>query len=267
MWLEPFEKYEREWEENAQKAALIHSLNAVSNPPKMKGITPEAAKWLRLKSLKWILSQDLQKKLLRKFLKHPFRYSYRYLKSILRKKSYIRDEDLFLYGVRSLHEFEKRCEDKNTLLVLGFSYCHKPFECPSDRFSDQCCGSSENPVCKQCFIGKTCQATAKENTVILFIPTINYIGEKIFDLVQSHPSKKILFLITACEMALTMFADLGNMIDLCGIGVKLEGRICNTFKAFALSEQGIKPGLTSVSLKNQQTMLQLIRKRNSYHEY
>lgn len=266
MWFEPFEQYEREWNDSAKKAALVHPLNVVTHPPKMVGITLETAKWLRFKSLKWVISQDLQKKLLKMFFKHPFKYGFCYLKSILHKKSYVRDGDLFLYGISSVNEFEKRCEDKNTLLVLGFSYCHKPLECPSGRFSDQCCASTTNTFCKQCFIGKMCQATAKENTVILFIPTINYVGEKIFDLVQTYPSKKILFLITACEMALTMFADFGNMIDICGIGVRLEGRICNTLKAFALSEQGIKPGITSVSPKSQQRMLQLIRKRNAHYE-
>ena len=70
--------------------------------------------------------------------------------------------------------------------------------------------------------------------------------------------KKIIFLITACEMTLEMFGDWGNMTGIQGIGVRLDGRICNTMKAFELSEQGIKPGLTVVLGETQKKMLEWI---------
>ena len=60
----------------------------------------------------------------------------------------------------------------------------------------------------------------------------------------AQTEKKLLFLITACEMSLVMFADYGNMMGAKGIGIRLDGRICNTMRAFHLSERGIKPGLT-----------------------
>jgi len=71
----------------------------------------------------------------------------------------------------------------------------------------------------------------------------------------NYPDKEILFLITACEMTLRMFADFGNMIGIEGIGVRLDGRICNTMQAFHLSEQGIKPGLTVVLPPTAEQML------------
>ena len=83
-------------------------------------------------------------------------------------------------------------------------------------------------------------------TIPLIIPTIHYIGGKIFEIVHQNPGKQILFMITACEMTLEMFGDWGNMVGIRGIGVRLDGRICNTMKAFELSERGIKPGLTVV---------------------
>jgi hypothetical protein len=71
-------------------------------------------------------------------------------------------------------------------------------------------------------------------------------------------------MITACEMTLQMFGDWGNMVNIQGIGVRLDGRICNTMKAFQLSEEGIKPGLTVVLDETQKRMLDLIRcRRNS----
>ena len=62
-------------------------------------------------------------------------------------------------------------------------------------------------------------------------------------------------------MTLEMFGDLGNMVGIQGIGVRLDGRICNTMRAFELSEQGIKPGLTVVLDGAQEKILQLIKKR------
>ena len=93
----------------------------------------------------------------------------------------------------------------------------------------------------------------------LFIPTIHYIGEKMFQLTEENPAKQIVFLITACEMTLEMFGDWGNMVGARGIGVRLDGRICNTMKAFELSERGVKPGLTVVLPETQKQILSLVR--------
>jgi hypothetical protein len=82
-----------------------------------------------------------------------------------------------------------------------------------------------------------------------------------FSIAHNHPDKEVLFLITACEMTLKMFGDLGNMLGCKGIGVRLDGRICNTMRAFALSERGVKPGLTVVLDKTQKRMLSLLRLR------
>jgi hypothetical protein len=60
-------------------------------------------------------------------------------------------------------------------------------------------------------------------------------------------------------MTLEMFGDWGNMVGARGLGVRLDGRICNTMKAFELSEAGIKPGLTVVLPETQTRLLSLIR--------
>jgi hypothetical protein len=116
-------------------------------------------------------------------------------------------------------------------------------------------------VCRQCFIGKAVNALPlhQDNILPLFIPTIHYIGEKMFELTEKNPTQKLLFLITACEMTLEMFGDWGNMVGAKGIGARLDGRICNTMKAFELSEVGIKPGLTVVLPETQEAILRLIR--------
>ncbi len=164
-------------------------------------------------------------------------------------------------SVESFKEFEQLLQSENTLLVVGFSYCHKPFECPSGRFTDQCQADPSNPVCRQCYIGKAVNALPEKECIPLFIPTIHYVAEKILDLIDKYPKKQLIFIITACEMTLEMFGDWGNMAAIRGLGVRLDGRICNTMKAFELSETGIKPGLTVVLDDTKQRVLDFIRLR------
>lgn len=262
LWQSDWDQAEQEWAQAAQEAAKEHPLKGLKSLPQMTGITDETARGLKWKSLKWMIQKDSHREILRGFLKHPLKYGWALLKSALKSKPYVREGDFFLYGVDSVDHFEKLLKDPEALFVLGFSYCHKPFECPSGRFTPDCIHDAENPVCRQCFIGKAVQAATPRQTFPLFIPTIHYIGGKIFEIAHQHPGKPILFIITACELTLEMFGDWGNMVRIQGLGVRLDGRICNTMKAFELSERGIKPGLTVVLDDTQKRIMHLIRQRN-----
>lgn len=258
---EKWDDAERAWDEGAQEAAKQCKVQTLTTLPKMIGITPETAKLLKWKSLKWMVWKDTGGRVFKAFLKHPFTYAWRYLKSIVRRKSYVRKGDFFFYGIETPEQFEKLLTDHDSLFVLGFSYCHKPFECPSGRFTSDCIHDATHPVCRQCFIGKAVHALPEQNASVLFIPTVHYVAEKILEIMHNNPKKQIIFLITACEMTLKMFSDWGNMAGIKGVGVRLDGRICNTMKAFELSEQGIKPGLTVVLEDTQKQMLAWIKLR------
>jgi hypothetical protein len=250
---------EAAWDEKAKELEKSHPLKTLKTLPQMPGI---AEKGIRRKALPYLIRHDVQRVFIRYFFRRPFTYAYRYLRSRLQKRAYEREGDFFFYD-QTREEFEKAIQDPKTLFVLGFSYCHKPFECPSGRFTDQCQKEAENLVCRQCFIGKCVNALPKKSAEIVWIPTIHYIGEKIFELVHAHPNRKLVFLITACEMTLEMFADFGRMAGVQGIGVRLDGRICNTMKAFELSERGIKPGLTVVLPSTQEQMLDWLALRRA----
>ncbi len=250
---------EKEWDAGAEKASQQLPLKGLSSLPKMAGITPATAKNLKWKSLYYMLFHGEGKLIVRNFLKHPIKYGWRLLYSSIKNKPYKRAGDFFLYGVDSTEEFASLLQQQETIFVVGFSYCHKPFECPSGRFTDDCVHDPENLVCRQCFIGKVMNYLPEKNTVKLAIPTVHYIGNKIFDVVHANPTKKVLFLITACELTLEMFGDWGNMTGIKGIGVRLDGRICNTMRAFELSEEGIKPGLTVVLDETKQRILSLLQ--------
>ncbi len=253
-----WEEAEAAWEQGALAAAQQKTVKKLKVLPQMPGITAKTAENLKWKSFKYMVSHDLDGKVRQHVLKHPLRYGLRYLRSVFKKCSYLRDDDFFLYGLSSVKEFEKAIQKKKALLVVGFSYCQKPHECPAGRFNDQCVRDPEHPVCRQCDIGKVLHALPS-HTVPLIIPTVHYIGGKILELVHAHPDKDIIFLITACEMTLEMFGDWGHMAGVRGIGVRLDGRICNTMRAFELSEEGIKPGLTVTTRQTQSRILDLVR--------
>lgn len=265
IWKEDrsWDEAEADWNNGAKAAAQAKPIKSLKSMPSMPGMTEDTAKNLKWKSLKWMIKYDNERLIFKGFMKHPLKYGWALLKSALKKKPYKRDGDFFLYGVDSIASFQKLLEDKDSIFVIGFSYCHKPFECPSGRFTAECIHDPDNPVCRQCFIGKTVNALPDQSVIPLFIPTIHYIGGKIFEIVHNNPGKRILFLITACEMTLEMFGDWGNMVEIKGIGVRLDGRICNTMKAFELSEQGIKPGLTVVLDDTQKRILELVRYRRN----
>ena len=96
-----------------------------------------------------------------------------------------------------------------------------------------------------------------ENTIPVIIPTVNDVGRIVLE--KKHNNKRVLFLITSCHMALSMFADLGYMVNISGVGFRLQGRFCNTFKAFQLSEQGIKPGRTVLSYEASKGLFELLK--------
>lgn len=258
-WEEAHEAWERGIEAAAQQAP-VKKLKVL---PQMPGITTETAHHLKWKSLKYMVSHDQGGTVRKHVLKHPIRYGWRYLKSLFKKCSYRRDGDFFLYGLSSVEEFEAAIQKKEALLVVGFSYCQKPHECPSGRFNDKCIRDPEDPVCRQCDIGKVLHALPG-HAIPLIIPTVHYIGGKIFEQVHAHPDRQVIFLITACEMTLEMFGDWGNMAGIRGIGVRLDGRICNTMRAFELSEEGIKPGLTVTTPETQSRILELVKRMRAF---
>lgn len=256
----------RDWDDGAVDAQNTQPIRGLSQLPKIPGISKETAPFLKWKSLKWMIAKDENWAVAKYVLKRPFRHAWRYLVSLIKRKPYIRDDDFFLYGCNNVEEFKRLLDNPKSVFVVGFSYCEKPHECPSGRFNDQCIHDPENLVCRQCFIGKSVNLLPTERTVPLFIPTIHYIGQKIFETIERYPNNEIVFLITACELTLEMFGDWGNLAGVKGIGVRLDGRICNTMRAFELSETGIKPGLTVVLERTQKRILDLLEHWSSKND-
>ena len=204
-----WESAEVEWDKKAEELRASQPIKTLKTLPNLPGITKKTRNNLRWKALKYLVTHDEKGVVIGHVFRHPISTAVSLIKSYLKKKSYIRDGDFFLYGIDSVEQFKKRLINPDSLLIAGFSYCHKPFECPSGRFTDQCIHEAENPVCRQCFIGKCVHALPEDKVVPVFIPTVHYIVERVLDALHQNPGREILYVITACELTLEMFGDRG----------------------------------------------------------
>ena len=256
-----WESADTAWENNARQLSVNSPIKTQAARPDLPGIRPKTRKFLRFKALFYLLSHDEDRVFIRYYFTRPIRYGLAILRSYLRKQPVKRDGDFYLYGLQSVDELKPLLAKPGSILCIGFSYCHKPLECPSGRFTDQCQHDQKDPVCGQCFIGKCMHSMPAERSVPIIIPTVHHIGEKMFEQVAKHPKQEVTFIITACELTLEMFADWCNMIGTRGLGIRLDGVICNTMKAFEASEIGIKPGLTIVLNDTKKKIMELIAYR------
>ena len=254
-----WEEAEKEWDAKARALKDTHPLKTPAHQPRTPDITQGTRNNLKLKTLKYLLSHDTEGLFRKHVFKRPLKYAYRYLKSALKKKRYTRDGDLYFFGVPDAETFRARIAAPDALLVVGFSFCQKPLECPEKRFSAACRHDPHHPVCRQCLIGKVLNSLPDEKPLSVIIPTIYDIGRTLFETLEQHPQKKIYFLTTACALSLEMFADFGHMINIQGVGIRLSGRVCNTLRAFTLAENGIKPGLTLLTQATQEELFRLIK--------
>jgi len=250
---------EQAWDRRAEKLAADTPLKTFKKNPQLPGIRAKTRENLSWKTLSYLHHHDYSGKLGRYFWQRPLKHGLGLLATLLKRHSYRRDGDFFLYGLKDLVAFEAQLDDPETVLVVGFSYCHKPFECPAGRFTDACSHDADDPVCGQCFIGKCVHSLPDTQVVPLFITTVHYIGEKMIEAQKNWPQHNVIFIITACELTLEMFGKIGVAVDLQGIGVRLDGQICNTMKAFEASEIGIKPGMAIVTDETQGRMMGLFR--------
>ncbi len=250
---------EQAWDKRAARLQTEHPLRTFKVNPRLPGIRRHTRKHLTWKTLSYIQRHDYSGKLGRYFWRRPLKHAWGLIRSLACKQLYRRDGDLFFYRFGCLEDVKSRLIDPNAVLVIGFSYCHKPFECPAGRFTDACVRDLDSPVCGQCFIGKCVHALPDARVEPLFITTVHYIGEKMIEAHDRWPDREILFLITACELTLEMFGKLGHAVGFQGVGVRLDGQICNTMPAFKASERGLKPGMAVVNDDAQADMMALIR--------
>lgn len=229
-----------------------------SNPD--ESIVKESSFLISLRSYGWLLLKDSEHHfvILRSLVSHPFRYLRRFLSALFQKKNYHHDGDFFFYGLSSTDQFLKLAADPQTITVVGYSYCEKPFDCPSSRFSPDCLASHDSLICRSCHVGKA-KYLLPEKVVVLSIPDVHMIGRELLELQKKNPGKQILFLISSCPLSLTLFAKWANVAGIKGIGVALSGRTCKTFEAFKLAEAGHKRFRTHLTEQTQVKYEELLR--------
>ncbi len=245
------------WDKNQAYLESNTPLKKVQLEPKIK-VT--FSKFIRIKSLFYLIVQDKKFKLLKYFIKNPLFYLFNLLRSYLTKEPYVKEKELFLFNLNSLNELKNIALNKNALFIFGFSYCQKPIECPKKRFSSECFHNYQNDICSQCFIGK-CANAINTNDIFLVIPDVYFIGDKLIDLIHQNPKKEIVFIITSCELSIKMFSDFANMLKIKGLGLQLTKRVCVNFESFLYAEKGKKSGLTDLDTKNKNLFFEILKLR------
>lgn len=197
----------------------------------------------KIKILKYLISND--KELLKWFLKRPFFNTFRYLLSLTKNTSPF-------FGVKNFLHFQKLLKNPNNLLFLGFSYCHKPKNCPSLFFSPLCNFDKNCQICQNCDIGKY----KPHNPII--ITTVNYLAKKLLEIKSQNPDRQILFIMSACPFSISLFNNFAKMLSIKGVALILEGKVCTSFQCFTLAEKGKKTSSTALSFAQKKLLDELL---------
>jgi hypothetical protein len=214
---------------------------------------------LIFKSLRYLLSVNTQRLFWNYFRKHPFLYLSRFLSLFFQKQEKFSPGRHFFHGLDNFASFQKELLSKETFLFVGFSYCQRPKECPMQRFSNECQPISSHLACRECFIGNLHLSSSLSEIRIL--STAHSLAKRLLEIQQLYPSKKILFLITACPFSQTFFAPWSQFLHLQGISFSLAGPICTNFSSFQSAEKGNKPLSTLLEDHQKRAILELLSKR------
>jgi hypothetical protein len=252
-----FESANAAWDKKQASLENILSLKKVLFEQKNK---LKFSNFIRIKSLFYLIRQDKRLKLLKFFLKKPIINSYNLFRSYLSKEPYIKEKDFFLFNLSNLNELKQLALENSSLFVFGFSYCQKPFECPQKRFSSQCLHDYNNNICSQCFIGK-CTNAMNNKDIFLVITDIYHFAKKILELINKNPNKKIIFIITSCELSVKMFSDFANVLKIKALSIKLTKKVCLNYKSFLTAEKGKKSVITDLDKEKKILFLELLKLR------
>src|SRR5437660_11921947 len=80
------------WDQGKKEAESKNPLKILKTYPNVPGIQEDTRRHLKWKSLKWMVAEDEGLAVTKYILKKPFTHGFRYLKSLFKKKSYIRDD-------------------------------------------------------------------------------------------------------------------------------------------------------------------------------
>ncbi len=228
----------------------------------MKQLAPPflSSKILIFKSLRYLLSQDKEGLFWRFFAQNPLLCLSRFFGLFFRREEKISQGGYFFHGLNNLIDLERALCADNTYLFIGLSYCQKPFDCPSQRFSEECRASS-HPACNECLIGNVSRNFSSHTSCIVTIPTIFFLAKKMMQIKEEHPSKQILFLISACPLSLHFFAPWAHFLHLQGASLPLSGPVCAAFSFFKTAEGGEKRGVTYLLPEQEDQLLALLALR------
>lgn len=205
----------------------------------------------KIKSFLYILKNDKNSKLLKHFLKSPFRFIFLLIKAFFNKLNILEDEGILLFGIKDLSSAKKEFEKAKTKFI-GISFCARHPDCFEKKFSEDCSYKNDYP-CSECFIRKLHIKCSNTTTKIQIITTVNQFAEKLFE----NPKNKF-FIVAACHYSIKMFSIWYPLTKSKGIVIPLEGKTCKNFITFKAAENGKKNFPTFISLPLQEKILSFL---------
>ena len=214
--------------------------------------------FLKIKGFYHILRQD-PLFVVKAIVRRPFLYFFRFLSFFKAKRTPIRDQ-AYLYGFKEVKDFKKKLTSKDTLLILGISYCQRPKNCPAIRFSNMC--PIKHDICSICPYFSFAQLPRKDDSFIMIATALD-LGKKIIQMQRKYPKKEILFAVSVCELSQEIYALFSHILGVKGIAFSLNGPTCSNFRSFQFAEKGQKKAITYTDISQNQHLKELLDLRKN----
>ena len=186
-----------------------------------------------MNSLIYLFKNDCKHILKKFFIKNFFKIFFIFFK-IFKKLKKDKFGNFYLINIKNL-----KSKKKAKKIFIAISYCQKPKNCPSKKFSENCFKNSKSEICKNCQFFKISKP-------LYFITTVSEFAKKILQL-----KKDEYFLITACRYSIKKFYKYAYLLNLKGAAFELTKNCCTNFKTFYFAEKGYKKNETFLSKNSQ----------------
>jgi len=196
-------------------------------------------RYLKVKGFYHLFKQN-PSYVIKALLRRPFLYFKRFISSFSEKRTLLQ-EGVHLYGFKKLEDLKRSLASKESLLILGFSYCQRPKNCPAIRFSNTC--PIDQSTCSSCSLSPFIKHLRKDDSFIVIAKALD-LGEKILNLQKKYPQKEILFALSVCDLSEEIFSNFSHILGAKGVSFSLNGNTCTNFKSFQLAEEGKKKNTT-----------------------
>lgn len=228
-------------------------MRAKKNTPSLSTILPVYEE--KISGLKKYLTPDAEKLLIKEIIDSSS-WNIRNLKRAKETIKHIeRKRNSVLIGIKNINELitEISRSPRNFLILL--SYCSKPIDCPSKRFSDKCWPRASSNICDNCpFKDIKLKADKIGCEIYIVYKTKKMIQKYLIPAFRKFKKaeRQKPVIVTICPLALNKFLEIGVISGFKGIIYQFTEGICRTSEHFDRADEGEKREVTNLHQRNWQ---------------